>query len=94
MWHLFKNPQITGIFNLGTGIARTWNDLARAMFLAMDIKPKIEYIDMPLEIRDKYQYFTQADMPKLSSTECPVSFMPLEDSVKDYSLYLKKSSRL
>jgi ADP-L-glycero-D-manno-heptose 6-epimerase len=94
MWHLFKNPQITGIFNLGTGVARTWSDLAKAMFLAMDIKPKIEYIDMPLEIRDKYQYFTQADMSKLSSKECPVNFMPLEDSVKDYIPYLKKSSRL
>jgi ADP-L-glycero-D-manno-heptose 6-epimerase len=94
MWHLFKNPQITGIFNLGTGIARTWNDLAKAMFLAMDMKPKIEYIDMPLEIQDKYQYFTQADMSKLFSAGCPVDFMALEESVKDYTLYLKEGSRL
>jgi len=92
MWHLFKNPEITGIFNLGTGIARTWNDLAKAMFFAMDVKPRIEYIDMPVEIRDRYQYFTQADMAKLRATKCPAHFRPLEESVKDYITYLKVGS--
>ncbi|MBU1006128.1 MAG: ADP-L-glycero-D-mannoheptose-6-epimerase, partial [Candidatus Omnitrophica bacterium] len=92
MRQLFKDPEITGIFNLGTGVARTWNDLAGAMFSAMDVKPRIEYIDMPVEIRDRYQYFTQADMAKLRATKCPVSFRPLEESVKDYITYLKAGS--
>jgi ADP-L-glycero-D-manno-heptose 6-epimerase len=91
MWWLLEHPETNGIFNLGTGTARTWNDLVQALFLAMEMKPKIEYFDIPTEIRDQYQYLTEAKMDKLRETGCPVTFHPLEDAVKDYVVnYLKK----
>lgn len=89
MWQLYKRKSIKGIFNLGTGKARTWNDLAYAIFAAMKIKPRIEYIEMPETIRDKYQYFTQAEMGKLKRAGLDYSFMPLEKAVADYVGYLK-----
>jgi ADP-L-glycero-D-manno-heptose 6-epimerase len=82
-WFL-ENKEVNGIFNLGTGKARTWNELARAVFEAMHQKPNIEYIEMPENIRDKYQYFTEAKMDKLKRTGCPCDFMSLEEAVKDY----------
>ena len=66
--HLAANPAANGIFNIGSGEARTWNDLARAVFGALGREPRIEYIDMPESIREKYQYFTQADITKLRAT--------------------------
>jgi ADP-L-glycero-D-manno-heptose 6-epimerase len=59
-----EHPKLNGIFNVGTGIPRSWNDLAKAVFSALGTNPKIEYVDMPNEIRDKYQYFTKAEMEK------------------------------
>ena len=94
MFFLFVNPDITGIYNLGTGLARTWNDLAFALFSAMGIKGKIEYVDMPFEIRDKYQYFTQAEVTKLFKAGYSKTFMKLEDSIKDYVHYLETGSFL
>ena len=88
MFYFFNNPKKTGIFNLGTGVARTWNDVARAMFSALNKKPNIEYIEMPDYLRSKYQYFTQAKMDKLRSVGCDVKFRSLEDSIKDYVKYL------
>jgi len=82
-WFLEHN-EINGIFNLGTGKARSWNELARAVFEAMHREPSIEYIEMPENIRDKYQYFTQARMDKLKVAGCPCSFMSLEEAAKDY----------
>jgi ADP-L-glycero-D-manno-heptose 6-epimerase len=73
-----------GIYNLGTGKARTFNDLATATFTAMGIEPVIEYIDMPEDIRDKYQYFTEADMAKLRNAGYRNDFYSLEDGVSDY----------
>jgi ADP-L-glycero-D-manno-heptose 6-epimerase len=91
MWWLLEHPETNGIFNVGTGTARTWNDLVQALFLAMEMKPKIEYFDIPPEIRDQYQYLTEARMDKLRETGCPATFHPLEDAVKDYVVnYLKK----
>lgn len=91
MWWLFKNQDVNGIFNLGTGKARTWNDLIKAVFGAMEIKTKIEYIEMPEALRNQYQYFTEAKMDKLKATGCPVKFSSLEDSVRDYVVnYLQK----
>ena len=91
MWWLFKNPDVNGIFNLGTGRARTWNDLIKAVFAAMKKKTNIEYIAMPEALRNQYQYFTQAEMKKLKSAGCPVKFSSLEDSVQDYvTKHLKK----
>jgi ADP-L-glycero-D-manno-heptose 6-epimerase len=84
MWWLFKNPDVNGIFNLGTGKARTWNDLIKAVFDAMGLKTNIEYIEMPEALRNQYQYFTEAKMDKLKAAGCPVAFSSLEDSVRDY----------
>jgi len=95
MYYLFKNPQITGIYNLGTGKARSWNDLAKAMFKTFKKKPVIEYIDMPENLREKYQYFTQADMSKLQSKiKGGYEFQELEKSVADYMKYLDDGKNL
>ena len=91
MWWLFNNPAANGIFNMGTGKARTWNDLIKAVFAAMGIKTNIEYIEMPESLRNQYQYFTEAKMDKLKAAGCPVAFSSLEDSVRDYvTNYLQK----
>lgn len=84
LWWLFNNPDVNGIFNLGTGKARTWNDLIRAVFDAMQLTTNIEYIEMPDSLRNQYQYFTEAKMDKLKAMGCPVAFSSLEDSVRDY----------
>jgi len=84
MYAFYQNQNVRGIFNLGTGKARTWNDLAAAAFKALDKNPEIEYIDMPQNIREKYQYFTEADMSKAEKTGVSFKFSSLEDSVRDY----------
>ncbi len=78
------NPRLSGLYNVGTGEARTWNDLAIAVFVAMGKKPNIEYIDMPDSIRNQYQYFTQADISKLRSAGYDKQATPLENAIKDY----------
>ena len=78
------NPQICGIFNIGTGAAHTWNELANAIFNALGKTPNIEYIDMPEHLKAHYQYFTQADMSKLRSAGYIKETTRLEDSVRDY----------
>lgn len=83
VWWLLQ-ARMGGLFNLGTGQARTFNDLAAAVFAALGRPPRIEYIPMPEVLRDRYQYFTQADMRKLRATGCPLKFTPLEDAIKDY----------
>jgi ADP-L-glycero-D-manno-heptose 6-epimerase len=82
--HLAANPAANGIFNIGSGVARTWNDLARAVFTALGRESRIEYIDMPESIRDKYQYFTQADVRKLLAADYDSPITSLEDAVCDY----------
>ncbi|HEY2646395.1 MAG TPA: ADP-glyceromanno-heptose 6-epimerase [Candidatus Acidoferrales bacterium] len=82
--HLAANPAANGIFNIGSGKSRTWNDLARAVFAALGREPHIEYIDMPETIRDKYQYFTQAKISKLQSSGYNRPITSLEDAVRDY----------
>jgi len=94
MYYLFTNPGKTGILNLGTGAARSWNDIAYAMFSALGKEPKIEYIEMPESLKPKYQYFTQAKMDKLRKAGCDFQFQPLEDSIKDYVKYLKNGEYL
>lgn len=84
MWWLLQHPEVNGLFNVGTGQARSWNDLARAIFAAMGREPSIEYIPMPPALQGKYQYFTQATTTKLQKVGCPVHFRPLEASVRDY----------
>jgi ADP-L-glycero-D-manno-heptose 6-epimerase len=91
----YDNPSIGGLYNIGTGVARSWNDLAKAVFAAMGKEPKIEYVDMPDILRDKYQYFTQADMSKLRAAGYKHKSPSLEDAVKDYvKNYLAKSDYL
>jgi ADP-L-glycero-D-manno-heptose 6-epimerase len=82
--HLAANRDANGIFNIGSGVARTWNDLARALFAALGRDPRIEYIDMPEAIREKYQYFTQADIRKLRASGYAAPITSLEDAVRDY----------
>jgi ADP-L-glycero-D-manno-heptose 6-epimerase len=94
VYYFLEHKNKKGIFNVGSGKARSWKDLAKAMFKALGLKPNIEYIEMPLEIRDKYQYFTQADLRKLKSTGCKHKFYSLEDAVEDYVGYLKDGSYL
>ena len=84
IWWLLEHREATGIFNLGTGHARTWNDLARSVFAAMGMKPAIEYIEMPETIRAHYQYHTEAKMDKLRTAGCPARTASLEDGVADY----------
>ncbi len=74
----------SGIYNLGTGKARAFYDLAASTFKAMEVKESIEYIDIPADIREKYQYYTCADMDKLRSIGYTKNFAPLEVSVSDY----------
>jgi len=84
LWWLLEHPEAGGVINVGTGIARTWNDLAKAVFAAMGKPPVIEYTDMPEVIRDKYQYLTRAEMGKLRGFGYSAPFMSLEDAVRDY----------
>jgi ADP-L-glycero-D-manno-heptose 6-epimerase len=80
----YDNPKIKGLFNIGAGKARAWNDLVKAVFAAMGKKPNIKYIEMPDSIRNQYQYFTQADITKLRKAGCKKQITPLEDAIKDY----------
>ena len=81
----FHNHQeVSGIFNCGSGNARTWKDLVNALFAAMGREPAIEFIDMPETLRDQYQYFTEADVGKLRTAGYERAFTPLEKAVKDY----------
>ncbi len=94
VYYFIKNLNKKGIFNLGTGVARTWNDLASALFSAVNRKPEIEYIEMPETIREKYQYYTQADLTKLREAGCAHKFLSLEEAIKDYAAYLKNHAYL
>ena len=78
-----KRPE-SGLYNLGTGHARSFYDLAANTFRAMDLEPDIRFVDMPLDIRDKYQYFTEAKMEKLRKAGYDKPFTSLEDGVNDY----------
>jgi ADP-L-glycero-D-manno-heptose 6-epimerase len=92
---LMNNKPESGIYNLGTGQARTFLDLGLNTFKAMGIEAKIEFIDTPIDIRDKYQYFTEADMTKLKNAGYNNAFMTLEEGVADYvSNYLTPNSYL
>ena len=81
---MMESKKQSGIYNLGSGKARTFKDLVEATFSAMNIKSNISYIATPIDIRDKYQYFTEADMQKLKTVGYKKSFTNLEDGVKDY----------
>jgi len=81
---LKDKPAPNGIYNVGTGEARSFKDLATNVMTSMDKKPDITFIDMPDDLKGKYQYFTQADMDKLREAGYKTPFSSLEDGVKDY----------
>lgn len=91
----YDHPEVNGLFNIGSGTARNWNDLARSIFEALGEKPNIEYIDMPPSIRDQYQYYTCADIGKIRDAGYNRSLTSLEEAVRDYVLrYLIPGRRL
>ncbi|MFO7658632.1 MAG: ADP-glyceromanno-heptose 6-epimerase [Bacteroidales bacterium] len=84
--YFMKNKNVSGIYNLGTGEARTFLDLALAVFSAMKKTENIQFIDTPKDIREKYQYFTRAEMDKLRNTGYRKKFFELEEGIEDYVL--------
>lgn len=93
--HLACQPRTFGLFNLGSGQARSWNDLARAVFAALDLPANINYIDLPDHLRGKYQYFTQADITRLLAAGYQEPITTLEEAVADYvKNYLVAERRL
>jgi len=92
---LMHHRKDAGIYNLGSGKARTFLDLTKNTFKAMGIEPKISFIDTPADIRDKYQYFTEANMRKLKNIGYTTPFHSLEEGVKDYvENYLAKGMKI
>ena len=92
LYMMISSPD-SGIYNLGSGQARTFLDLAKNTFKAMGKEEKISFIDTPADIRDKYQYFTEADMSKLIQSGYQKEFTTLEEGVRDYvTNYLRDSS--
>lgn len=81
---MLDNPQVSGLFNVGTGRAQSFRELAEATFRALNIEPNIKYIDMPEHLISKYQYFTKAEMDKLYNAGYKGTFRNLEDGVEDY----------
>ena len=84
LYFMMKKRPLNGLYNLGTGKARAFLHLAQATFAALNIPQKINFIDTPVDIRDKYQYFTEANMTKLINAGYTKPFTSLEDGVKDY----------
>lgn len=92
---LMNHRKNSGIFNLGSGHARTFKNLVEAIFVALDKSPNITYIDTPIDIRDKYQYFTEANMAKLKSIGYTQDFTNIEEGVTDYvKNYLVPNKRI
>jgi ADP-L-glycero-D-manno-heptose 6-epimerase len=94
-YFLLHHRKNSGIYNLGSGKARTFVDLAKSTFVALNKTPEINFVDTPLDIRDKYQYFTEANMTKLKSIGYSTPFYSLEDGIDDYvKNYLVGQKRL
>ncbi len=92
---LMENKKHAGLYNLGTGRARTFLDLVNATFNALHLTPDIYFVDTPIDIRDKYQYFTEANMSKLISIGYNTPFYSLEEGIKDYvQTYLNNKNYL
>ncbi|HAX91294.1 MAG TPA: ADP-glyceromanno-heptose 6-epimerase, partial [Rhodospirillaceae bacterium] len=85
------HPNVNGLFNMGSGKARSFADMAAAVYRAAGCEPKITYRDMPEELRGKYQYFTEADMTKLRAAGYDKPFTQLEEGIRLYvQNYLEK----
>ena len=83
LW-LLDHPRVSGIYNVGTGEARSFRDMILALFTALKHEPQIHYIDMPAELSGRYQYLTQARMERLRAAGYDAPFTPLETAVEDY----------
>ncbi len=95
MWQLLNDKSISGIFNLGTGHSRSWNNLANAVAASLNLDSQIEYIDIPVEITKQYQNFTEANMNKLIQAGIDYKFPSLEENVNDYIVqYLSKNQSI
>lgn len=93
--HFLEHRDKNGLYNVGTGKARTWVDLVSSIFKSMNLEPKIEFIDMPNELKGKYQYFTEANIEKIKSAGYTNKISSLEDAVDDYvKEYLMKDKML
>lgn len=84
VWNVFELKPESALYNVGTGKARTFQDLGNSTFSALGLEPNIEYIDIPIDLREKYQYFTEADMSKWKAANLPLPATSLEEGVKDY----------
>ncbi len=82
--HLADHAEAGGLFNVGSGIAKTWVDLAKAIFSGMNLEPQIDFVDMPEGLRAKYQYYTCADISRLREAGYTAEITSLEDAVRDY----------
>jgi ADP-L-glycero-D-manno-heptose 6-epimerase len=91
--HLANRPLSGGLFNIGSGVASTWLQLAEAIFAALGRQPSIEFIDMPEVLRGKYQYYTCAEITKLAATHFPHAATSLRDAVADYVLHYLVSGK-
>jgi len=85
--HLGATPHANGLFNIGSGEAHSWNELAHAVFAALEREPRIEYIEMPEVLRGKYQYFTQACIGKIRASGYSAPMTPLAAAVRDYVIH-------
>lgn len=86
IWWFLQNEQISGLFNVGTGRTQSFRELAEATFHALGLEPNIEYIEMPEHLREKYQYYTKAELKKLKDFGYTYQFMDLEAGARDYVL--------
>jgi len=93
VWNVFELKPESGLYNVGTGKARTFQDLGLSTFAALGLQSNIEYIDMPIDLQEKYQYFTEADMSKWIAANLPLPATSLEDGVKDYIQHYLNPSR-
>ena len=94
LW-LLKNPAVSGLFNVGTSCARSFKELAVAIFNTLNIKPNIRYIDMPSHLKEKYQYCTEAKIEKLRIRGYNEKFYTLEEGIKEYvESYLNRRERV
>ena len=81
---LADQPQAGGLFNLGSGVANSWIDLAEAIFAALDLEPRIDFVEMPESLREKYQYYTCANIAKLREAGYDHPIASLREAVADY----------
>lgn len=93
VWNVFELKPASGLYNVGTGKARAFKDLGISTFSALGLESNIEYIDMPIDLREKYQYFTEADMSKWKDADLPLPATSLEEGVKDYIQHYLNPSR-